>query len=119
MVSSPPSVSIGVIVRPSASRGTKIIDMPSWLSEPSPVRQTISMWLALCAYEHHIFAPSSTHSPSSRRARVLSEATSEPASGSDIAIASVPPFVTRPSRSRFCSSVPNLFSAPTTISVTP
>ena len=65
--------------------------MPSWRS-PAPVRQTISVWLALCAYEHHIFAPLSTHSPSSRRARVFSEATSEPESGSDIAIASTPPF---------------------------
>ena len=86
---------------------------------PSPVRQTIRMWLALWAYEHHIFAPFSTHSPSSRRARVFSAATSEPASGSDIAMASVPPLTTRPNRSRFCSSVPKRFSAPTTISVTP
>ena len=106
------------MVIPAASRGTRIIDMSSWRS-PSPVRQTIRMWLALWAYEHHIFAPFSTHSPSSRRARVFSAATSEPASGSDIAMASVPPFTTRPNRSRFCSSVPKRFSAPTTISVTP
>ncbi len=119
MVSSPPSVSIGCIVKPSASRGTKIIDRPSWRSEPSPVRQTISVWLALWANEHHIFEPLSTHSSPSRRARHFSAATSDPASGSDIAIASVPPFATRPSRSCFCSSVPNLLSAPTQISVTP
>ena len=118
-MSSPPSVSIGRIVNPSASRGTKIIDRPSWRSEPSPVRHTISVWLALWAKEHHIFDPDSTHSSPSRRARHLSAATSDPASGSDIAMASVPPAATRPSRSRFCSSVPKRLSAPTTISVTP
>ena len=64
-------------------------------------------------------APSSTHSPSSSRACVFSEATSEPESGSDMAMASVPPWVTWARCSRFCSSVPNRFSAPTTISVTP
>ena len=48
----------------------------------------------------------------------LAIAMSEPESGSDIAIASAPPFDTRPSRSRFWSSVPNLLSAPTTIRVT-
>ena len=48
-VSSPPMVLIGVIVKPSASRGTKTIDRPSCLSEPSPVRQTIRVWLALWA----------------------------------------------------------------------
>jgi hypothetical protein len=36
-----------------------------------------------------------------------------------MAIASVPPFTTRPSSSRFCRSVPKRLSAPTTISVTP
>ena len=64
-------------------------------------------------------APSSTHSPLSRLALVLSAATSEPASGSDIAMASVPPLTTRPNSSRFCSSEPKRDSAPTTISVTP
>ncbi len=78
------------------------------------------MWLALWANEHHIFDPSRTHSPLSRSALHWSAPTSLPASGSDIAIASVPPsFATRPSRSRFCSSVPSRLSAPTTISVTP
>ena len=42
--------------------------MSSWRSPVSRVRQTISMWLALWAYEHHIFEPFSTHSPSSRHA---------------------------------------------------
>ena len=78
----------------------------------------MSVWLALCAYEHHIFDPLSTHSPLSRRAFVWSEATSDPDSGSDIAIASPPPAATRPSSSCFCSSVPNRLSAPTTIRVT-
>ena len=36
------------MVIPGASRGTRIIDMSSWRS-PSPVRQTIRMWLALWA----------------------------------------------------------------------
>jgi len=49
----------------------------------------------------------------------LALALSEPASGSDIAIASVPPFTTWPKCSRFCSSEPKRFSAATTISVTP
>ncbi len=44
-VSSPPSVGIGVMVIPGASRGTRIIDMSSWRS-PAPVRHTIRMWLA-------------------------------------------------------------------------
>jgi hypothetical protein len=64
-------------------------------------------------------APFRTQSPLSRLARVFRLATSEPESGSDMAIASVPPFTTRPRRSRFCSSLPKRFSAPTTISVTP
>ena len=64
--------------------------------------------------------PESTHSPSSSRALHFSEATSEPESGSDMAMASVAALAhVRPGSSRFCSSVPNLFSAPTTISVTP
>src|SRR4051812_46619722 len=77
------------------------------------------MWLALWANEHHIFEPSSTHSPLSRSALHCRAPTSDPASGSDIAMASVPPFATRDRRSRFCSSVPRRFKAPTTISVTP
>ena len=119
-MSSPPSVSIGVIVMPSASRGTKIIERPSCFVEPSCVRQTISTWLASRAYEIHIFDPFSTYSPLSRTARVLSAPTSDPASGSDIAIArQLPLLATPPSSSCFCSSVPNELSAPTTISVTP
>src|SRR3954464_11621194 len=77
------------------------------------------MWLALWANEHHIFEPSSTHSPLSRSALHCRAPTSDPASGSDIAMARVPPFATRDRRSRFCSSVPRRFRAPTTISVTP
>ena len=77
------------------------------------------MWLALWANEHHIFDPLRTHSPLSRSALHWSAPTSLPASGSDIAMASVPPLATRPSRSRFWSSVPRRLSAPTTISVTP
>src|SRR3954464_12332250 len=77
------------------------------------------MWLALWANEHHIFEPSSTHSPLSRSALHCRAPTSDPASGSDIAMARVPPFATRARRSRFCSSVPSRLSAPTTISVTP
>ena len=92
--------------------------MSSWRS-PGPVRQTMRMWLALWAYEHHIFAPCSTYSPSSCRALVFRLATSEPASGSDIAIAIVPPRTTRPKSSRFCASAPKRLSAPTTIRVTP
>ena len=93
--------------------------MPSCAFAVRSVRQTIRMWLALWAYEHHIFDAVRAPTRRSRaRARVFSDATSEPASGSDIAIASVPPSTTRPSRSRFCSSVPKRLSAPTTISVT-
>ena len=43
--------------------------MPSCGLSVRSVRHTTSTWLALCAYEHHIFEPETTHSPSSPRAR--------------------------------------------------
>ncbi|HLL85949.1 MAG TPA: hypothetical protein VK387_01405, partial [Thermoleophilaceae bacterium] len=72
----------------------------------------------MCAYEHHSFEPSSTHEPSERSARVWSAPTSDPASGSDMAMASAPPSATWPSRRCFCCSEPKQASDPTTISVT-
>ena len=49
LVSSPPSVLIGVIVMPSASRGHEDHRQVLVALAGSPVRQTISVWLALCA----------------------------------------------------------------------
>ncbi len=63
--------------------------------------------------------PLRTQSSPSRRARHFSDATSDPESGSDMAIARLPPSVTLRNRSAFWSSVPKRLIAPTTISVTP
>jgi hypothetical protein len=52
-----------------------------------------------------------------RFAEVVSEPTSEPASGSVIAIASTAPLAIPPRISDFCSSVPNRWVAPATIRV--
>jgi hypothetical protein len=52
-----------------------------------------------------------------RTASVEREPTSEPASGSVIAIASTDPFAIPPRTRSFCSSVPNRLVAPATIRV--
>ena len=57
----------------------------------------------------NVFAPLTTYSPSSRRAKVLMPATSEPAPGSVIASAPIfSPLIAGTSQRCFCSSVPNL-----------
>ena len=71
------------------------------------------MW----ALEMKTFWPLSTKPPSTRSAEVVSEPTSEPASGSVIAIASTAPPAIPPRISFFCSSVPKRCVAPATISV--
>ena len=55
-----------------------------------------------------VFAPLTTQPPSTLRARVAIDATSEPASGSVIASAAIfSPRIAGASQRRFCSSVPN------------
>ena len=71
------------------------------------------MW----AFEMKTFWPLSTKPPLERTAEVVSEPTSEPASGSVIAIASTEPAAIPPRISAFCSSLPNCWVAPATISV--
>jgi len=71
------------------------------------------MW----ALEQNTFWPLRTKPPLTRFASVLSEPTSEPASGSVIAIASTDPEAMPPSTSVFCSSVPKRRVAPATIRV--
>ena len=71
------------------------------------------MW----ALEMKTFWPLMTKPPSTRSAEVVSEPTSEPDSGSVIAIASTEPEAIPPRISAFCSSVPKCWVAPATISV--
>ena len=71
------------------------------------------MW----AFEQNTFCPFRTKPPFARSADVVSEPTSEPASGSVIAIASTAPPAIPPRISRFCSSVPKRWTAPATIRV--
>ncbi len=95
----------------------KIIDRPSCLLSPLLVRQTMSTWSEMWALEQKTFWPLSTRPPSTRSALVVSEPTSEPASGSVIAIASTEPAAIPPRISRFCSSLPKRATAPATIRV--
>ena len=117
LVSRPPIVSIGTISIPSTSRGTQIIVRPSCLDSPLVVRQTIRTWSEMWALEMKTFWPLMTKPPLTRSAEVVSEPTSEPASGSVIAIASTAPPAIPPRISRFCSSVPKRSVAPATIRV--
>jgi hypothetical protein len=82
------------------------------LFAPLVVRQTTRTWSEMWAFEMNTFWPLMTKPPLERTASVLSEPTSEPASGSVIAIASTEPFEMPPRISCFCSSVPNLLVAP-------
>ncbi len=75
------------------------------------------MWRAIRALEQKTFWPRITNPPFTRSADVVREPTSEPASGSVIAIASTSPRAIPPSTSRFCSSVPKRWVAPATIRV--
>ena len=110
---------MGFIWRPSASVGTQIIVSPSCLLSVLVVRQTTRMWDAILALEQKTFWPLITKPPLTRSAEVESEPTSEPASGSVIAIASTLPRAIPPRMSCFCSSVPKRWVAPATISVVP
>ena len=71
------------------------------------------MW----ALEQKTFWPLMTKPPSTRSALLLSAPTSEPASGSVIAIASTEPEAIPPRISSFCASVPKRWVAPATIRV--
>jgi hypothetical protein len=110
-------VSIGSIFSPFASVGIQIIDNPWCLSSDFVVRQTMRMCRATRALEQKTFCPRRTKPPLTRSAEVVSEPTSEPASGSVIAIASTSPRAMPPRMSAFCSSVPKRCVAPATISV--
>ncbi len=110
-------MSIGFTSIPSASAGTQIIDRPSCLLAPLVVRQTTRTWSEMWALEQKTFCPLITKPPLTRSAAVVSEPTSEPASGSVIAIASTEPAAIPPRISAFCSSVPKRWVAPATIRV--
>ena len=71
--------------------GTKIIERPSCLFSPFVVRQTTSTWSEMWALEMKTFCPLMTKPPLERSALVLRLPTSEPASGSVMAIASTDP----------------------------
>ena len=75
------------------------------------------MWPAIRALEQNTFWPLITNPPSTRFASVASAPTSEPASGSVIAIASTVPEEIPPRMSRIWSSLPNRWVAPATIRV--
>ncbi len=110
-------VSMGSMVMPSVPTGTKIIERPSCLDSPLVVRQTVRTWSALRALEMKTFCPLSTKPPLERSARVESEPTSEPDSGSVMAMDSTEPLAMFPRRRSFCSSVPKRLRAPATIRV--
>jgi hypothetical protein len=112
-------VSIGAISRPSASVGTDSIVRPWSGSSPTVVRTTVSTRLLKCACEHHVLCPLITKPSPERSALQATRATSEPAFGSDIEIASHDPRATSPSTSCFCSGVPKRSYAPATITVVP
>ena len=86
---------------------------------PLVVRQTVRTWSELRALEMKTFCPLMTKPPLERAASVESEPTSEPDSGSVIAIASTEPLAMPPRRRSFCSLVPKRFMAPATIRVVP
>ncbi len=76
----------------------------------SPVRAVFATWpeSSVPAFVMNCFAPSTTHSPSSRRARVRVLPASEPASGSVRPNApSLAPLHSCGSHSAFCASEPN------------
>ena len=106
MTSLPPIVSIPRISIPSASVGTESIVRPSCLEPEVSERAMTRMWSAMWAAEIQVFWPLRTKPPFWRSARQERLPTSEPASGSDIAIASTRPRVIPPRISAFCSSVP-------------
>ena len=110
-------MSIGLTSIPSASAGTQIIVRPSCFEAPLVVRQTTRMWSEMWALEQKTFWPLMTKPPLTALGRVVSEPTSEPASGSVIAIASTEPEAIPPRISAFCSSVPKRWVAPATIRV--
>jgi hypothetical protein len=81
--------------------------MSSW-RPVSPVRTAVTITSAFSPFEMNVLAPDTTYEPLRRRARVVIPATSEPAPGSDIAIAAMSSPDARPGSQRsFCSSVPS------------
>jgi hypothetical protein len=97
--------------------GTKIIVRPSCFESVLVVRQTVSTWSERWAFEMNTFWPLMTKEPFRRSALVVNDPTSEPDSGSVIAIASTDPDAIPPRTFRFCSSVPKRSVALATIRV--
>ncbi len=118
LTSLPPIVSMLRISIPSALVGTSIIEIPSCLEPLASVRQMSRMRSATCAALIQVLCPVRRYVSPSRTALHFSAPTSEPASGSLIAIAMTSPRAIAPSMSRFCSSVPKRSYAPATIRLT-
>ncbi len=106
MTSLPPIVWMPRISRPSESVGTENIVRPSCFEPDGSERAMTRMWSAMWAAEIQVFWPFRTKPPFWRSALHERFPTSEPASGSDIAIASTRPSVIPFRISCFCSSVP-------------
>ena len=117
LVSRPPIVSIGFISMPGVPAGTKIIERPSCLLAPLVVRQTTRTWSEMWAFEMKTFCPLITKPPFERTASVEREPTSEPDSGSVMAMASTEPLEIPPRILCFWSSLPKRLVAPATIRV--
>ena len=85
LTSKPPSMSsIGRSVTPSASIGTRIIEMPAcFLGASGSVRTRLKIQSACCPRVVHVFWPLITQSSPSLTPLVVSEARSEPAFGSE------------------------------------
>ena len=81
-------------MKPSASRGTRIIDSPRGARALAGAADDQGVARLVRERAPHLGAATTHSSPSRRARRLQSAATSDPASGSDIAIASVPPVTT-------------------------
>src|SRR6202011_6037301 len=107
LTSLPPIVSIWRMTIPSLLVGTENIEMPSCFGPALDVRATTRTYSARWALEHHVFWPLSTHPPLTLSALQVSDATSDPDPGSDIAIDVGVPATTPPSTSFLMSSLAN------------
>src|SRR6202008_507243 len=108
LTSLPPIVSICRMTMSSLLVGTENIEMPSCLAPVLDVRATTRTWSAKWALEHHVFWPLRTHPSLTLSALQVSDATSDPDPGSDIAIDVGVPATTPASTSFLMSSLANL-----------
>jgi len=79
---------------------------PSCLPRDASVLASTRTWVARCAAVVQVFCPSRTNSSPTASARIRAEARSDPASGSDNAMASKFPAQIDATIVRFWSSVP-------------